>query len=115
MAKQINEFANVCEEYLGVIQEQFDDYQQTNFPKRPAEFFCLELNGEAGELANSEKKLWKGKNVPFDMFEDEAADVLISLMNYCNERSVNLGKSVREKLLKIDKKRLELKKEGKEF
>jgi hypothetical protein len=36
-------------------------------------------------------------------------------MNYANSRSIDLGKAVKEKLLKIEKKRLELKADGLEF
>ncbi|MCL5990874.1 MAG: hypothetical protein M1419_02075, partial [Bacteroidetes bacterium] len=87
---------------LKIIQSEFDSYQNNYFPKRTPEFFCLELNGEAGELANAEKKLWKGKNVENSLLEDEAADVFIALMNYSNSRKINLGEAVKEKLIKIE-------------
>lgn len=38
------------------IQIEFDTYQNKAFHERPANFFSLELCGEAGELANLEKK-----------------------------------------------------------
>jgi NTP pyrophosphatase (non-canonical NTP hydrolase) len=103
------------EEYLKIIQAGFDEYQMEYFTERPPEFFCLELNGEAGELANDEKKLWKGKHVPQEKFADEAADVLIALMNYSNARKINLGEAVRQKLIKIDRKMKELKEKGEEY
>lgn len=92
------------------IQEGFDKYQIGYFKQKSPEFFCLELNGEAGELANFEKKQWKGNNVEKNSFEDEAADVLIALMNYSNSRDINLADAVTKKLIKIEDKRSELKK-----
>lgn len=90
---------------LGGVQEGFDAYQRACFTERPSEFFALELNGEAGELANLEKKAWKGKEIPADRFEDEAADVFIALMNYCNARGINLGEAVAEKVRTIEERR----------
>ena len=111
----IDEFTRTVEQELSEIQSLFNEYQNENFPERSPEFFCLELNGEAGELANAEKKRWKGKIVDESVYNDEAADVLIALMNYSNARGVNLGKAVRKKLKKIEKKRKELERQGKEY
>ena len=57
-------------EGLRTLQRQFDTYQQAAFPERPSHFFSLELCGEAGELANLEKKVWKGRDIPEDHFCD---------------------------------------------
>lgn len=92
---------------LASIQESFQQYQTAGFPERPPEFFALELTGEAGELANLEKKAWKGKHIPEERFCDEAADVLIALMNYANARGVNLAEAVEQKLEIIEKRRTE--------
>lgn len=100
---------------LSKIQNLFDQYQNTYFESRSPEFFCLELNGEAGELANNEKKQWKGRQIEHVAFEDEAADVLIALMNYSNARKVDLANAVARKLQTIENKRIELLKEGKNF
>lgn len=90
---------------LQAIQAGFDRYQRACFPERPPEFFALELNGEAGELANIEKKAWKGREVAAVRFADEAADVFIALVNYCNARGVNLGEAVATKLRAIEQRR----------
>lgn len=103
----IDNFADT-ETQLRIIQKKFDEYQKERFPVRSAEFFCLELCGEAGELANIEKKRWKGNIVPSAQFSDEAADVFIALMNYCNARGVELGKAVLKKLYIIEEKRSQL-------
>jgi len=87
---------------LPQIQKCFDNYQEEFFPKRQPEFFCLELNGEAGELANAEKKIWKGLSVPQEKLEDEAADVFIALLNYVNSRKLNLTDALITKLNKIN-------------
>jgi len=97
------------------IQKGFDDYQNSFFPQRTPEFFCLELNGEAGELANIEKKQWKGREIDPAQFADEAADVFIALMNYSNARGIDLGQAVVTKLEKIEAKRQEMAADGKAF
>lgn len=84
-----------------LVQEAFDAYQTTHFLKRPAEFFCLELCGEAGELANLEKKRWRGSQFNEAAVADEAADVFIALMNFCNARGIALGEAVVRKLERI--------------
>ncbi len=113
--ESIIDFTNSVSNFLNEIQKMFDVYQKQNFPERTPEFFCLELNGEAGELANAEKKRWKGKVVDDNIFNDEAADVLIALMNYSNSRKIKLGNAVRTKLLLIEQKRKELAKSGESF
>jgi len=100
---------------LKSIQSEFDIYQKGYFPERIPAFFSLELCGEAGELANAEKKLWKGKNIDKGLIEDEAADVFITLMNYCNSRDIDLGKAVKNKLEIIDGKRLKLNAKGEDY
>jgi NTP pyrophosphatase (non-canonical NTP hydrolase) len=92
---------------LEQLQQEFDRYQEAAFPKRGANFFALELNGEAGELANLEKKAWKGKEIASEDFADEAADVCIALLNYANSRGIDLAKAVQTKMAVIDKKRLD--------
>ncbi len=100
---------------IETIQNGFDAYQNECFDKRLPEFFCLELNGEAGELANLEKKAWKGKDIPLERFEDEAADVMIALLNYANARGINLGNAVHTKLNKIENNRSNLAKSGERY
>ncbi|NQW29428.1 MAG: hypothetical protein HQ472_02815 [Ignavibacteria bacterium] len=83
------------------VQEQFRVYQEHCFVARPPEFFALELCGEAGELANLEKKRWKGALPDEQATAFEAADVFIALVNFCNARGINLAQAVSEKLLLI--------------
>lgn len=96
-----------CEELLPRLQSRFDRYQRENFPERVPEFFCLELCGEAGELANLEKKHWKGVDVSLEAFADEAADVLIALVNYANARGIDLGDAVKTKIGMIEQTRMQ--------
>lgn len=96
-----------CRELLPRLQSRFAAYQQEHFPERVPEFFCLELCGEAGELANLEKKRWKGIEIPSDKLADEAADVLIALINYTNACNVDLAAAVTAKLATIEKARQE--------
>ncbi|MGB9852405.1 MAG: hypothetical protein ACPLPX_06025 [Candidatus Kapaibacteriota bacterium] len=100
---------------LPEIQRLFDEYQNNYFPKRPPEFFCLELNGEAGELANAEKKIWKGKPISTELLADEAADVFIALLNYVNSRKIDLTSALIEKLKLIEEKRIILASKGENY
>jgi len=100
---------------LSSIQKEFNEYQSTYFPKRSSRFFALELCGEAGELANLEKKDWRrddNPEAPKMLEEDyakEASDVFIALMNYCNEKEIDLADAVKEKLKIIEQRRIERK------
>ncbi|HRT68036.1 MAG TPA: hypothetical protein P5216_04785 [Bacteroidota bacterium] len=115
MNKEFEELINTIANNLGQIQLKFNEYQYNHFPQRSPEFFCLELNGEAGELANLEKKQWKGRDVnPLD-YQYESADVFIALMNYVNSRNIDLKSAVIDKLGKIEEIRLERKAELKEY
>lgn len=90
---------------LQVLQSEFRRYQAAAFPVRPPRFFALELAGETGELANLEKKVWKGRNVADAAFEDETADVCIALINFANSRGIDLARAVARKMKKIDRGR----------
>lgn len=90
---------------LGTLQGEFRRYQEAAFPRRPPRFFALELAGEAGELANLEKKVWKGRSVASDEFADEVADVCIALLNFANSREIDVAASVRAKMSRIDRRR----------
>lgn len=106
---------STTESSLNTVQRLFDEYQRIAFPQRTPEFFCLELCGEAGELANLEKKKWKGKDIDHTHIADEAADVMIALLNYSNARGINLGEAVRLKLLRIEEKRSDLQSKGEQY
>lgn len=92
---------------LAAVQFDFDRYQTAAFAPRKPEFFALELCGEAGELANLEKKIWRDPAKPFDAetLADEAADVFIALMNYANARGLPLEDAVAKKLARIETRR----------
>ena len=114
-SKEFSKLIETISENIGNIQKEFDIYQNEYFPERSPQFFCLELNGEAGELANLEKKKWKGREVSDDKIADEAADVLIALMNYVNSREINLEKAVLNKLKIIESIRIERNERGQEY
>jgi NTP pyrophosphatase (non-canonical NTP hydrolase) len=106
---------NTIQQTIQRVQHDFDAYQNAGFMARSPEFFCLELCGEAGELANLEKKKWKGKSINHKDLEDEAADVLIALCNYSNARGINLAEAVASKLHAIELKRARLEAEGEAY
>lgn len=91
---------------LGTLQAEFMRYQRAAFPQRPPRFFALELAGETGELANLEKKVWKGRRVDEADFTDEVADVCIALLNFANSRGIDLARAVERKMRRIDRVRL---------
>jgi len=91
---------------LKELQKQFKEYQEQAFPSRPASFFSLELCGEAGEIANLEKKDWKGVGVVLADLAEEAADTAIALLNYANSRQIDLALEVEKKMLRIENMRL---------
>ena len=99
--------ARLPEKYGGLraLQTEFRRYQDAAFPYRPPRFFALELAGETGELANLEKKAWKGRQVNNGDFADEAADVCIALLNFANSRRIDLATAVEEKMRRIDRRR----------
>lgn len=97
------------------VQSLFDTYQQAKFPARSPEFFCLELCGEVGELANLQKKKWKGKEIDEAQLADEAADVFIALMNYANAAGIDVADAVIDKLQRIEAKRERLEGQGEEY
>ncbi len=92
---------------LAPTQQSFLAYQLRAFGQRSASFFALELAGECGELANLEKKLWRDPECGVDAqhLADEAADVFIALMNYCNARGIALEGAVQSKLERIEQRR----------
>lgn len=100
------EFLDSVRSALETAQHGLDRYNEAAFPKRPPEFFALELAGEAGEVANKEKKLWKGRDLPREELADEAADVFIALVNYANARGIDLGNAVVAKVREIERRRL---------
>mgnify|MGYP006284624595 CR=1 FL=1 len=87
-------------------QQGLDAYNKAAFPSWPPEFFALELSGEAGELANNEKKIWKGRRIAHETLADEAADVLIALVNYANSRDIDLASAFSDKMREIERRRL---------
>lgn len=101
------EFVEGLAHALTVAQRGFAAYNRAAFPPRPPEFFALELAGEAGEVANKEKKVWKGRDIPLADLADEAADVVIAAVNYANARGIDLGAAVGAKLREIERRRLE--------
>ncbi len=94
-------------EGLRALQAEFARYQEEAFPVREPRFFALELAGETGELANLEKKEWKGREVESADYTDEAADVMIAVMNYANARGIDLGAAVSDKMARIERIRKE--------
>lgn len=96
--------APLPESYRGLdaLQQEFRRYQEAAFPRRSPRFFALELAGEAGELANLEKKAWKGRSVAPEQFADEVADVCIALLNFANSREIDVAAAVKVKMSRID-------------
>lgn len=105
MVEEAQSLIHIIEMHGSDVQNAFQSYQDKHFIARTPEFFCLELCGEAGELANLEKKLWKGKEIDIEAVESEVADVFIALHNYANARGISIAQVVANKLAKIEAKR----------
>ena len=105
MVEEAKALIQIIESQGSEVQNAFQSYQDKHFIARTPEFFCLELCGEAGELANLEKKLWKGKDIDLEAVESEVADVFIALHNYANARGISIAQVVAQKLVKIEEKR----------
>jgi len=98
-------FLPALTEAIRSAQHDYEAYNKAHFVARPGEFFALELAGEAGELANKEKKRWKGSDISTDDLAEEVADVVIAALNYSNARGIDLGAAVAEKMLEIEARR----------
>ncbi|MCO6465520.1 MAG: hypothetical protein J5I53_02790 [Bradyrhizobiaceae bacterium] len=101
MATELSHVQDVLQLEFRRVQDALFDYQRTWFTERSREFFSLELCGEAGELANLEKKRWKGTEIENGRFGEEAADVFIALLNYCERAKIDLAQAIAEKIAKI--------------
>ncbi len=99
MSRSLSNLLEVVQQ-LQSIQDGFGVWQREHFTEKPPEFFALELCGEAGELANLEKKVWKGTVIEPHLIADEVADVFIALANYAISRGISLADAV---ALKVDR------------
>jgi NTP pyrophosphatase (non-canonical NTP hydrolase) len=61
-------------------------------------FLALAICGEAGELANLVKKLWRGDEVDRDQIRDEIADIRIYLEHISRHLDIDLDKACERKL-----------------
>jgi len=61
-------------------------------------FLTLAICGEAGELANLIKKLWRGDEVDQDQIRDEVADIRIYLEHISRHLRIDLDRACEQKL-----------------
>jgi NTP pyrophosphatase (non-canonical NTP hydrolase) len=61
-------------------------------------FLALAICGEAGELANLVKKLWRGDDVDRDQIRDEIADIRIYLEHISRHLNIDLDRACERKL-----------------
>ena len=71
-------------------------------------FLALAICGEAGELANLVKKLWRGDTVNSEEIRDEIADIRIYLEHIARLLHFDLDKACERKLREVAE-RLDLK------
>jgi NTP pyrophosphatase (non-canonical NTP hydrolase) len=64
-------------------------------------FLALAICGEAGELANLVKKLWRGDEVDRDKIRDEIADIRIYLEHLSRHLDIDLDKACETKLEEV--------------
>lgn len=61
-------------------------------------FLALAICGEAGELANLVKKLWRGDEVNPNLIRNEIADIRIYLEHISSHLGINLDQACDQKL-----------------
>ena len=61
-------------------------------------FLALAICGEAGELANLVKKMWRGDDVGSSQIRDEIADLRIYLEHLCRHLQIDLDSACDQKL-----------------
>jgi NTP pyrophosphatase (non-canonical NTP hydrolase) len=61
-------------------------------------FLALAICGEAGELANLVKKMWRGDHVDTADIRDEIADIRIYLEHLCRHLQIDLDSACEHKL-----------------
>lgn len=61
-------------------------------------FLALAICGEAGELANLVKKMWRGDDVDPAQIRDELADIRIYLEHICQHLNFDLDQACQRKL-----------------
>lgn len=61
-------------------------------------FLALAICGEAGELANLVKKLWRGDEVAPNVIRDEIADIRIYLEHLARHLHIDLDRACENKL-----------------
>lgn len=69
-------------------------------------FLTLAICGEAGELANLVKKLWRGDDVDRDLIRDEIADIRIYLEHLSRHLDLDLDKVCERKLDEVHERLL---------
>src|SRR5271155_1414682 len=74
-------------------------------------FLALAICGEAGELANLVKKMWRGDVVDSNQIRDEIADIRIYLEHIARHLHINLDQACENKL-EVVAERLDAKENG---
>jgi NTP pyrophosphatase (non-canonical NTP hydrolase) len=67
-------------------------------------FLTLAICGEAGELANLVKKMWRGDEVDPEHIRDEIADIRIYLEHISRHLDIDLDKACERKLDEVHKR-----------
>jgi NTP pyrophosphatase (non-canonical NTP hydrolase) len=69
-------------------------------------FLALAICGEAGELANLVKKIWRGDEVDPDQIQDEIADIRIYLEHLSRHLDIDLDRACERKLDEVHERLL---------
>jgi NTP pyrophosphatase (non-canonical NTP hydrolase) len=76
------------------------------------QFLALAICGEAGELANLIKKMWRGDKVDPEQIKDEIADIRIYLEHIARQLDLDLDRACENKLDVVDQRLLEKEKKA---
>lgn len=67
-------------------------------------FLALAQAGEAGELANLYKKIWRGDKIPLAKIESEIADVYIYLKHLCGHLGIDIDAAATKKVDEVSQR-----------
>jgi len=71
---------------------------------KPTPYWIIGLVGEAGELANVFKKMWRDGNDLTEQIADELADVFISTVIIAKHLNMDLSQIVHKKLKELERR-----------
>ncbi len=92
--------AKIHQEYVRRAQEKGELKTEDEVVR----FLALAICGEAGELANLIKKMWRGDGIKAGEIRDEIADIQIYLRHLATHLGIDIDAACHSKLLVVEKR-----------